>query len=117
MFAGMEAMDPNKLVLPIIALLGLIPVLLQYRSQSKWFVVGYAMLVVATLATNLENLFLGVVLNHVEHLFGLFGSGLAFFLAAYFRRKHVVGDGDTEMDTDAGQAADPTTIGAADSEV
>lgn len=85
----LSQLDPHKAVLPVVALIGLIPILVQYRDQSRWFVVGYAMLVVATLATNLENLFLGGLLNHVEHLVGLLGSGVAFLLAGYFRREQI----------------------------
>ncbi|MFB6079786.1 MAG: hypothetical protein ABEJ81_02115 [Haloferacaceae archaeon] len=88
----LSALDPQSAVLPIIALIGLVPVVLHYRSEAKLFVAGYVCLVVATLATNLENLFLGVVLNHAEHVVGLMGSALVFLLAAYVRRKQVLGE-------------------------
>ena len=90
---GLAGLDPHSAVLPIIALLGLVPVALQYRDRSKWFVLGYLLLVVATVSTNLEDLALGGVLNFTEHFFGLMGSGLAFLAAAYLRREAVIGDG------------------------
>ncbi|MFB6151281.1 MAG: hypothetical protein ABEJ40_05690 [Haloarculaceae archaeon] len=89
----LEALDPHKVVLPIIALIGLVPVVLHYRAESRWFVVGYLLLVVATLATNLESLFLGGILNYVEHVVGLLGAGIAFLAAGYVRRRRVVGGG------------------------
>lgn len=97
MQTGLAALDPHKAVLPIIALIGLIPVLLYYRRSSRLFVVGYVLLILATVVTNVENLFLGTVLNYAEHYLGLMGSGLVFLLAAYVRRKQVLaddGDGD-----------------------
>ncbi len=42
--------------------------------------------------TNVENLFLGTVLNYAEHYLGLMGSGLVFLSAAYVRRKQVLAD-------------------------
>jgi hypothetical protein len=102
----LSALEPQSAVLPVIALIGLIPVVLHYRSQSKLFVVGYCFLIVATLATNLENLFLGNVLNATEHIVGLMGSGLAFLLAAYVRRKQVVGDEDASVATVAEDVGD-----------
>ncbi len=41
MQTGLAALDPHKAVLPIVALIGLIPVLLYYRRSSRLFVVGY----------------------------------------------------------------------------
>lgn len=101
MQTGLAALDPHKAVLPIIALIGLVPVLLRYRRSSRLFVVGYVLLVLATVVTNVENLFLGTVLNYTEHYLGLMGSGLAFLFAAYVRRKQVLADdGDKGHDTD-----------------
>jgi uncharacterized membrane protein YccC len=91
---GLAALDPHKAVLPVIALIGLVPVLLRYRRSSRLFVVGYVLLVLATVVTNVENLFLGTVLNYAEHYLGLMGSGLAFLFAAYVRRKQVLADDD-----------------------
>jgi hypothetical protein len=94
MAEALSTLDPHKLVLPVIALAGLVPVVLQYRNKSRWFVVGYALLIVATLVTNLENLFLGTVLNYSEHYVGLMGSGIAFLAAAYLRRRQVLSEDD-----------------------
>jgi len=92
-----------KVALAIVALLGVVPVAIQYRDRSRWFALGYGLLVVATLATNLENLFLGTVLNYTEHVVGLMGSGLAFLVAAYVHRRRLQADGegvDAEVTTD-----------------
>ncbi|WP_415379238.1 hypothetical protein [Halosimplex sp. TS25] len=89
----LTAMDPMKVAMAIIALLGTIPVAVQYRDQAKWFAVGYALLVVAALATNLENLFLGDLLNLAEHGIGLMGAGLAFLAAAYVHRQRLTARG------------------------
>jgi len=90
MTGALAALDPHKAVLPIVALIGLVPIVLQYRTRSKWFVVGYVLLVVATLATNVENLFLGTLLNYTEHVVGLLGSAVAFLVAGYIRRQRVL---------------------------
>lgn len=95
----LSTLDPQSAVLPVIALIGLVPVLLHYRAKAKLFVVGYVCLVVATLATNLEDLFLGDVLNFTEHAVGLMGSGLLFLAAAYVRRKQVLGDDEASVAT------------------
>lgn len=98
MAAGLAALDPHKAVLPIIALLGLVPIFLHYRNQSKWFVVAYGFLVVATLSTNLENLFLGTVLNYTEHMLGLMGSGIAFLAAGYLRRQQILEESESDSE-------------------
>lgn len=104
MQSALASLDPHSVVLPVIGLLGLIPVVLQYRDQSKLFVVGYALLVVAALSTNLEDLFLGTVLNYTEHVAGLMGSGMAFLAAAYYRRQRVLAERDEATGPDAGRA-------------
>jgi len=109
MTGALAALDPHKAVLPIVALIGLAPIVLQYRSRSKWFVVGYALLVVATIATNVENIFLGTLLNYTEHVVGLLGSAVAFLAAGYIRRQQVLEEtreqGSEEVDaaTDRGE--------------
>ncbi|MFB6149308.1 MAG: hypothetical protein ABEJ48_06550 [Halobacteriales archaeon] len=102
----LAALDPHQAVLPIIALLGLVPVLLHYRNQSKWYVIAYGFLIVATLSTNLESLFLGTVLNYAEHLLGLMGSGIAFFAAGYLRWQHLQNE---ETTTDESITTDSST--------
>lgn len=102
MVAEFSTLDPSEAVLPIVALIGLVPVAAQYREQSKWFVVGYLLLVVATVSTNVEALFLGTVLNVVEHSLGLMGSGLAFLAAGYLRRKQVLSGGEPGTDAEVG---------------
>ncbi|MFB6087286.1 MAG: hypothetical protein ABEJ85_02100 [Haloarculaceae archaeon] len=82
-------LDPHEAVLPVIALIGLVPVVLQYRDQSRWFVVGYLPLIVATLGPNLQALSSNVAFTYAEHAVGLLGSGVAFLVAAYVRRDRV----------------------------
>nr|WP_253512081.1 hypothetical protein [Halorussus vallis] len=77
----------------MISLLGLVPVALLYRDKSKWFTCGYVLLVVGMVATNLEVVVLGSVLDVVEHGVGVGAAGVTFFAAAYLRRKEVI---DTE---------------------
>ena len=101
MAVELSALEPSEIVLPIVALIGLVPVVIQYRKESKWFAVGYAFLIVATLSTNLEALFLGDVLNFVEHSLGLMGAGIAFLAAGYLRRKEVLGEDASLLGTDA----------------
>lgn len=101
MQTGLAAFDPHKAVLPIIAVIGLIPVLLYYRRSSRLFVLGYILLILATVVTNVENLFLGTVLNYTEHYLGLMGSGLAFLFAAYVRRKQVLADDASGADPES----------------
>ena len=101
----LSALDPSEVVLPIVALIGLAPVVIQYRRESKWFAVGYLFLVVATLSTNLEALFLGDLLNLAEHSLGLMGSGIAFLAAGYMRREKVVGGEADESGPEAGAEA------------
>jgi hypothetical protein len=110
MSGALSALDPHKAVLPVIAVIGLVPVVARYRKESKWFVVGYALLVVATLATNLENLFLGTVLNYTEHVVGLLASGIAFLAAGYIRRRQIDETGDS-----GGDPAEPPGSGEATS--
>lgn len=85
----LSALEPGELVLVTIALVGLIPVALRYTDDAKWFTVGYCCLVVGAIATNLEALFLGDLLNLVEHGVGLMGSGIAFAYATYDRRQRL----------------------------
>lgn len=98
MSGALTTLDPMKVALAVVALLGIVPVAIQYRDRSRWFALGYGLLVVATLATNLENLFLGTVLNYTEHVVGLMGSGLAFFAAAYIHRRRSVTSDDSGAD-------------------
>ncbi|MFB6141159.1 MAG: hypothetical protein ABEJ26_12080 [Halosimplex sp.] len=96
-----------SVTIAVVAVLGLVPVAVQYREASKWFAVGYGLLVVAALATNLEDVVLGGLLNGVEHAVGLMGAGIAFFLAAYVHRRREIEDGAVGgPDLDRGAADD-----------
>ncbi len=87
MALSLGALEPGELVLVTVALVGLIPVAVRYTSDAKWFAIGYCCLVVGAIATNAEALFLGDLLNIVEHGVGLMGSGIAFAYATYQRRQ------------------------------
>ncbi|WP_218927114.1 hypothetical protein [Halosimplex pelagicum] len=97
-----------SVAIAVVAVIGIVPVAIQYRAASRWFAVGYALLVVAALATNIEDLALGGVMNGVEHAFGLMGAGIAFFLAAYVHRRREI-EGDEVDRDDAGPAANRPT--------
>ncbi len=74
-----------------VAVVGLVPVVSQYREQTRLFTFGYVFLVAGMLATNLEAVFLGDVLNLVEHGVGIGAAGVMFFLAALRRRRRADG--------------------------
>ncbi|WP_049930101.1 hypothetical protein [Halosimplex carlsbadense] len=89
----LSTLDPMTVAVAAVAIVGIVPVAIQYRERSRWFAVGYGMLVVAALATNLEDLFLGGLLNATEHAVGLMGAGIAFLVAAYVHRKREIEPG------------------------
>lgn len=105
MALSVGALEPGELVLVTIALVGLIPVAARYTSDAKWFAVGYCCLVVGAIATNAEALFLGDLLNVVEHGVGLMGSGLAFAYATYRRRKDLQDQSTDSLADDHGTGA------------
>jgi len=98
MLEAFNALDPMEIAVATVALCGIVPVVVQYRERSKWFALGYGMLVVAALSTNLEGLLLGTVFNLAEHGIGLMGAGLAFFAAAYVHRKREIEGGEVSAD-------------------
>lgn len=103
MASELAALDPKELVLVVIALLGLVPVLKLNTARSKLFTGGYLLLCLGAIATNLEAFVLGDVLNGVEHVAGLLGSGAVFLVAAYVRRRTVV-HGESEDEEGAAAA-------------
>lgn len=86
----LSALSPSEVALPIIALLGLALIAVQYRAEAKWFAVGYVVLFVGTIATNAEAIVLGDALNFVEHFAGIMGAALVFLYAVYDRRKRTL---------------------------
>jgi hypothetical protein len=100
MVSALSALDPKELILVVIALLGLLPVLKLNTDRSTLFTGGYLLLCVGALATNVEAFVLGDVLNSVEHVGGLLGSGVVFFAAAYRRRRRHLSDADGTDGTD-----------------
>lgn len=79
-----------ELVGLVVSLVGLIPVLSQYKRKTKWFTAGYLLLVAGMVATNVEAVILPVTLNFTEHVVGIGLAGVGFLFAAYSRRKDVV---------------------------
>jgi len=98
MLEALSALSPMEIAVATVALVGIVPVVVQYRERSRWFALGYGMLVVAALSTNIESLFLGDVFNFAEHGVGLMGAGLAFFAAAYVHRKREIAGEEVRAD-------------------
>ncbi|SEW25271.1 hypothetical protein [Halobacterium jilantaiense] len=88
--ASLGAFGVLEVVGLIVAVLGLLPVLSQYKDETKWFTAGYLLLVVGMIATNLEAVVLPVVLNVTEHVVGIGLAGITFLFAAYQRRQDIV---------------------------
>ncbi len=89
MAGGLAAFGPLEVAVCIVALVGLIPVLTQYREKTRFFALGYVLLVISALATNLEAVVFPDALNVVEHGAGIAGAGIAFVVAAYLRRQDI----------------------------
>ncbi|POG55439.1 hypothetical protein [Haloferax marisrubri] len=87
-------LSPLEVTALAVALVGLIPVITQYRDETKLFAAGYVLLVVGMVATNVEVFFLGSVFNFIEHAVGIGLAGVTFFAAAYVRRKNVIKGGE-----------------------
>lgn len=87
----LTSFDPLEVAVCVIALIGLVPVLTQYREETKYFALGYVLLVISAVATNLEAVVLPDVLNVVEHGAGIAGAGVVFLVAAYLRRGEITG--------------------------
>ncbi|RYJ14765.1 hypothetical protein ELS19_12925 [Halogeometricum borinquense] len=84
------SLSPLEVTGLVVSLIGLVPVLTQYRDETKLFTAGYVLLVVGMVATNLETFALEPVLNIVEHAIGIGAAGVVFLAAAYVRRESVV---------------------------
>jgi len=98
MLGSLSALSPMEIALVTVAVVGCIPVAIQYRKRSRWFAVGYAMLVAAAVSTNVESLILPDVFNYAEHGIGLMGAGLAFFAAAYVHRREITDSEEVSLD-------------------
>lgn len=103
---SLGALEPGEIVVLTVALVGLVPVMLRYSDDAKWFVVGYCCLVVGAIATNVEALFLGDLFNFVEHGVGLLGSGLAFAYAIYERRTSLLSESSGRHEGQRAEAAE-----------
>ncbi|AAG19984.1 MULTISPECIES: hypothetical protein [Halobacterium] len=93
--AAIGAFGVLEVVGLIVAVLGLFPVVSQYKESTKLFTVGYLLLVVGMVATNLEAVVLPVVLNATEHVVGIGLAGVTFLFAAYQRRQGMTATEDT----------------------
>ena len=49
MLEALSALSPMEIAVATVALVGIVPVVVQYRERSRWFALGYGMLVVAAL--------------------------------------------------------------------
>lgn len=96
-----DAFDPAALVILVVAVVGIVPIAVYYREETRVFALAYVCLLVSAFATNAENVVLPELLNLTEHVVGLLGSGLMFAYAAHHRRKTVVTSDDT-TDAEAG---------------
>lgn len=94
MLQFVSALNPAELVIFAVAVIGLLPVIAYYRTETRLFVFAYAFLVAGAIATNVENLILPDVINFLEHTVGILGAGAMFAVAAYLRRKDVLGADD-----------------------
>lgn len=88
--------DPQAFVVLVVALIGVVPVALYYVQTPGWFVIAFGCLLVAAVATNIENVVLPDVLNFTEHIVGNMGAGIAFAVAAYMYRRETITSDDTE---------------------
>lgn len=100
--ADIFGMDPQSLVILIVAVVGLVPVVMYYEETPKWFVIAYGFLFFAAFATNFEDVILPEVLGFLEHFIGNLGAGIAFAVAAYLYRRDVIeADSDEEVAPEA----------------
>lgn len=84
---ALGSLNPQELVVLIVALGGLVPVVLYLQETSPWFVIAYGFLVVGAITTNVENLLWHDLFNFIEHAVGNMGAGIAFAIAAYKQRQ------------------------------
>lgn len=81
----------HEVVTLVLLVVGAIPVILAARRfGARWFFVGYAALVGGGIATVVETMAYGAVLNIVEHLFTL-SAALFFLFSAYWSHGKVAG--------------------------
>lgn len=80
------SVNPQELVVLIVAIGGLIPVYLYYQRSTRWLLGAYAFLLIGAFTTNVENVFWYDGFNLVEHSIGNLGAGIAFAAAAYAHR-------------------------------
>ncbi len=77
------ALNPQELIVLLVALAGLVPVLTYRRAIPRWVLAPYAFLLIGAVMTNVENLLWHDLLNYIEHSIGNLGAGLAMAVASY----------------------------------
>lgn len=90
MVQAVSELDPAAVVILVVAVIGLLPIVAYYRTETRVFVFAYAFLLTAAIATNVENVILPDIFNLIEHAVGILGSGIMFAVAAYLRRRETV---------------------------
>lgn len=85
--ASLTALQPQEIVVFLVALGGLFPLLLYFNNINNWFLIAYGFLLIGAITTNIENIILYDVFNFIEHSVGNLGAGIAFAIAAYMYRK------------------------------
>ena len=106
MVIDITALDPQELVVLLVALGGLIPLFAYRRRLSRWLSLPYGFLLVGALATNLENLRWHETLNFIEHSVGNMGAGLAFLLLAIVYRRRIIARDPRRITERANESAD-----------
>lgn len=84
-------LNPQELVVLIVAVGGLVPLAMYYHKTSRWFVLAYGFLLVGAITTNVENLLWHDTFNFIEHAIGNMGAGIAFAIGAYVHRQKITG--------------------------
>lgn len=89
MLVDLTLLDPQELVILLVAVGGLVPLAIYYRVLPRLIVLPYAFLVIGAVMTNAERLFFPDLLNAIEHSVGNLGAGIAFAVLAYAYRRRL----------------------------
>lgn len=98
MYGMLTALNPQELVILLIAIAGLVPIIVAGRSVSTWLILAYGFLLLGAFATNLENLFWHDPINFLEHSVGNLGAGLAVAVFAWSHYRGELADPVGEED-------------------
>lgn len=97
----LSSLQPQEVVILIVATGGLIPILMYHRWATHWVLIAYGFLLIGAIATNIENLFWHDQINRIEHFVGNLGAGVAFAMVAYAYRVSLTED-DSSASHDGG---------------